>query len=91
MKFKTTLAALFSIMLLVVVAHGQGKGVDTQSSTIRDNGNSGTSGINGGTQRNGTAGSGIDFGAGKTKSVPALPNPYRLTARRDVMMNAIAD
>lgn len=91
MKFKTTLAALFSIMLLVVVAHGQGKGVDTQSSTIRDNGNSRTSGVNGGTQSNGTAGSGIDFGKGKGHATPLIPNPYRLTARRDVLMNAIAD
>jgi len=39
----------------------------------------------------GTTGSGINFGKDKTKVVPMLPNPYRLTARRDVIMKAVGD
>lgn len=91
MNFKTTIAAFFSVMVLVVVAHGQGQGVDRQSSTVRDGSNGRTPGVNGGNQSVGTAGSGIDFGKGKGREAPLIPNPYRLTARRDSIMNAIAD
>jgi hypothetical protein len=33
----------------------------------------------------------MDFGKGRTPDVPPLPNPYRLTARRDVILKAIED
>ena len=37
------------------------------------------------------AGRGIDFGKGRTPEVPPIPNPYRLAARRDVILNAIGE
>ena len=37
------------------------------------------------------AGRGIDFGSGKSTVAPPLPNPYRLTGRRDVIITAIQD
>ncbi len=36
-------------------------------------------------------GRGIDFGSGKTPEVPPLPNPYRIAARRDAILSAIAE
>jgi hypothetical protein len=33
----------------------------------------------------------MDFGKGKTTETPPLPNPYRLSGRRDVMVNAVQD
>jgi len=33
----------------------------------------------------------MDFGKGRTPVTPPLPNPYRLTARRDVLLTAIQD
>jgi hypothetical protein len=37
------------------------------------------------------AGRGIDFGKGRTPEVPSLSNPYRITARRDVILKAVED
>ena len=73
--------------LCTVTAMAQGKGVDKPSEHVRDSGTSGSNGIKTGT---GT-GRGIDFGAGRTPVVPPLPNPYRITARRDVIIKAVAD
>jgi len=39
----------------------------------------------------GTTGSGINFGRDKTPARAMLPNPYRMTARRDVLMKAVAE
>ena len=82
----------FASVLLIIVfsavsAWSQGKGVDKTSERVRD---SGTAGSNGSKTDTGT-GRGIDFGKGRTPEVPPLPNPYRLAARRDVILNAIAD
>jgi hypothetical protein len=33
----------------------------------------------------------MDFGKGRTPEAPPLPNPYRLSARRDVIMKAVQD
>lgn len=90
MKNKALLT-LFSIVLLAAGVQAQEKGVDTQSKTVRDNGNSRTPGVNGSNQGVGTNGSGINFGKDKTKTVPLIPNPYRLTARRDVILGAVAN
>jgi hypothetical protein len=81
-----------AILLLFIglgfpAAFGQGKGVDKTSEHVRDAGTAGSNGIKTGT---GT-GRGIDFGAGRTVEPPPLPNPYRLTARRDVILKAVAD
>jgi len=73
-----------------VVAFGQGKGVDTQSQRITDN-SSNKAPANNGTKQNVQTGPGINFGKDKTPEHQMLPNPYRLTARRDVIIRAVAD
>jgi len=82
----------FAVVMLIIglstlAARAQGKGVDKPSERVRDTGTAGSNGINTNTGR----GRGIDFGAGRTPVVPPLPNPYRLTARRDVILKAVAD
>jgi hypothetical protein len=66
------------------------KGVDKQNERVRDSGNDRTPANNGGKTDVGT-GRGIDFGRGRTPEVPPLPNPYRLTGRRDVIITAVQD
>jgi hypothetical protein len=86
--FMNRFAGVMLIMVLgAASAWSQGKGVDKTSERVRD---SGTAGSNG-TKTDTGAGRGIDFGAGRTPEVPPLPNPYRLVARRDVLLKAIAD
>jgi hypothetical protein len=81
-------ASLLLILLLSAIsAWAQGKGIDKTSERVRD---SGTAGSNGTKTTTGT-GPGFDFGGGRTPVVPPLPNPYRLTARRDVILKAVAD
>jgi len=84
---------LASVLLVVVFsAYGvcaQGKGVDKQSERVRD-GASRAPASNGSKTDVGT-GRGIDFGKGRTREVPPLPNPYRMSARRDVIIKAVAD
>lgn len=72
------------------IALGQGKGVDKSNERVRDSGSSRAPAINGGKTDIG-AGRGIDFGKGRTPEVPPIPNPYRLPARRDVILKAVED
>jgi len=39
----------------------------------------------------GTSKSGINFGKGKTPATVVLPNPYRMTARRDELLTAVTE
>jgi len=81
-------ASLLLILLVSAIsAWSQGKGIDKTSERVRD---SGTAGSNGTNTTTGT-GPGFDFGGGRTHPVLPLPNPYRLTARRDVILKAVAD
>jgi len=84
---------LVLILLFVgsVAAFGQGKGVDTQSQRISDNSSNKGAANNGAKTNVGTTGSGINFGKDKTREHALLPNPYRLTARRDVIIKAVAE
>lgn len=60
------------------------KGIDTQTQTIKQDGNR-----TNGTQRgNDAGGRSIDFG-GKARTRDALANPYKLNARRDVLLENI--
>jgi hypothetical protein len=77
------------VLLSAVCAWSQGKGVDKQSERVRDSANK--SAGNNGTKTDTGSGRGIDFGKGRTREVPPLPNPYRIAARRDVILKAIAD
>jgi hypothetical protein len=76
-------ASLFLVaMLSAGSAWPQSKGVDKTGERVRD----------AGTPKTDTgAGRGMDFGSGRTPKVPPLPNPYRLAARRDVILKAVAD
>jgi len=88
MKYFLALTFLF---VGSAVAFGQGKGVDSQSQRISDNSSNKAPANNGAKQDVGTRDSGINFGKGKTPGRTMLPNPYRLTARRDVLIKAVAE
>lgn len=91
MKSAGLLLTFFVVLLAPTCAFGQGKGVDTQSKRISDNSASKAPANNGTKQDVGTTGSGINFGKDKTQIIAMLPNPYRLTARRDVIIKAVTD
>jgi len=80
---------LFSIAFLVLVNTGvfaqvtpQVKGIDTQTQKIKDDTNKATS-------RSTDATKSINWGKDKTPVRERLPNPYRLTSRRDVLIETI--
>ena len=66
------------------------KGVDKQNERVRDSGTERTPANNGNKTDVGT-GRGFDFGRGRTREVPPLPNPYRLSGRRDVIIKGVQD
>ena len=78
---------LLIMMFSAVLAWSQGKGVDKTGERVRDTGTAGSNT----TKTDTGAGRGFDFGKGRTPDVPPIPNPYRLAARRDVILTAIAD
>ena len=65
------------------------KGVDKQNERVRDAGS--RTPANNGNKTDTGAGRGMDFGKDRTPEAPPLPNPYRLTGRRDVIITAIQD
>lgn len=85
---------LVSVLILLVtstsIAFAQGKGVDKSNERVRDTGSSRAPAING-TKTDVGSGRGMDFGKGRTPEVPPIPNPYRLPARRDAILKAVAD
>ncbi|MDX6612008.1 MAG: hypothetical protein QOD75_1194 [Blastocatellia bacterium] len=87
---KKSLQVVFVLIVATAIAHAQGKGVDKQNEKIRDAGSGSAPGSNGTKQDTGV-GRGMDFGRGRTPTVPPIPNPYRLSARRDVIVKAVAD
>jgi hypothetical protein len=91
MKRSAMISALLLSTVVVGPAFGQGKGVDKQNQKITDSSRGSGAGNNGTKQDTGTTGSGINFGKDKTKATVLLPNPYRFTARRDVLLKAITD
>ena len=66
------------------------KGVDKQNERVRDSGTDRTP-ANNGSKTDVGAGRGMDFGRGRTPETPPLPNPYRLTGRRDAIITAVQD
>ncbi len=84
---KITLTFLMLLVAATTNVYAQGKGVDDQNNRIRDAGRDRTPGTNGTKQDTGT-GRGINFGKGRTATVPIIPNPYRFTARRDAIIEA---
>lgn len=84
---------LTGVLLLMTfsasAAFAQGKGIDKSNERVRDSGSKAPA-SNGSKQDVGT-GRGMDFGKGRTPHVPALPNPYRIAARRDAILKAIEE
>ncbi len=83
---------IICVVLMVLVqfsSFGQGKGVDKQNERVRDSGSRAPA--SNGSKTDVGAGRGFDFGRGRTPNTPPLPNPYRLTARRDVIITAVQD
>ena len=80
---KTILASFASILLVCSAAFAQ-KGVDTQTQTIKSDGNKVTTRGNDATRS-------FDWGKGKTKVRDRLANPYKLASRRNVLIASIAD
>ncbi len=66
------------------------KGVDKQNERVRDSGSERTP-ANNGNKTDVGAGRGMDFGSGKSSATVPLANPYRLTGRRDVIINAVQE
>lgn len=66
------------------------KGVDKQNERVRDSGTDRTP-ANNGNKTDVGSGRGMDFGKGRTPEAPPLPNPYRLSGRRDVIINAVQE
>jgi len=91
MKYAVKLLALIFVAVGSTAAFGQGKGVDSQSQRISDNSSNKAPANNGAKTNVGTTGSGINFGKDKTRDRAMTPNPYRLTARRDVILRAVAE
>ena len=85
-KFVFMLLAIFGFAN--ITARAQEKGVDTQTDRIRDNSTNRAPASNGINQNVGS-GRGIDFGKGRTPVVVQIPNPYRFTGRRDVVISAV--
>jgi hypothetical protein len=83
-------SALILALICSLTAFAQGKGVDKNNERVRDTGGSRTP-ANNGTKTDVGAGRGIDFGSGRTPDTPPLPNPYRMTARRDAIITAVQE
>lgn len=85
---------LFIITLFLLsaftVSQAQEKGVDQQNDRIRDGGNNRQPAVNGGKNDTGV-GRGIDFGKGRTRTPPPLPNPYRFQVPNDVLAKAVQE
>lgn len=84
---------IFAILLLAlacIVCAAQEKGVDQQNDRIRDNGNNRQPAVNGSKTDTGV-GRGMDFGKGRTQTLPPIPNPYRFQVPNDVLAKAAAE
>ena len=86
---KLTLAVIMLAVATTTSAFAQGKGVDQNNTRINDGGTNRAPAVNGGKTNTGS-GRGIDFG-GRTPVVASIANPYRLTARRDVVTQAVEE
>jgi len=91
MKYRSAFIVVLLVLVNCSIAFAQEKGVDSQSQKARDTGNNRSAGVNGVKTDVGTSRSGINFGKDKTHETARLPNPYRFTARRDALLQAITD
>lgn len=77
------LASSICALVLAVSAYSQ-KGIDTQTQTIKSNGDKVTT-------RSNDVSRSLSWGKGKTKTRERLENPYKLNSRRDVLVESILD
>jgi hypothetical protein len=82
-SIKNFAAVLLATFALFAGAFAQ-KGVDTQTTTIKAEGNKVTTRGNDATRS-------FDWGKGKTQVRDRLPNPYKLNGRRDRLIETIAE
>lgn len=87
---KSVISTCFVLIVSAAGVYAQGKGVDQQSVRVRDSGSDSTPANNGAKQDTGS-GRGINFGKGRSPEIPLVPNPYRFTGRRDVLIQAVKD
>ena len=85
-----TLLAIALLFIAGTVCVAQEKGVDQQNDRIRDSSNNRQPAVNGSKTDTGV-GRGMDFGKGKTKAAPAVPNPYRFQVPNDVLSKAVQE
>ncbi len=85
---KHTIFLLSTLIIFSTVTFGQ-KGIDTQTERIKESGNTNNQQTN--NQTNNPTSRSFDWGKGKTKVRQPLANPYRLNARRDVLVGNIVD
>ncbi len=86
-RFSKVFMRILSLASLVILffctAVVAQKGIDTQTKTIKDETNKGTS-------RSTDVSRSFDWGKGKTEVRDRLPNPYKLNSRRDVLVETIS-
>ncbi len=85
-RMKKLLLSAAAIFIFSAFAFAQ-KGIDTQTNQIKQNGSQ----SNGTARPNDAGGRSIDWGKGKTKVREMLANPYRMNARRDVLIESVTD
>jgi hypothetical protein len=88
--FRITTGLILLLVCALSVFGQAAKGVDKQNERVRDSGTNRTP-ANNGAKTDVGAGRGIDFGRDRSREAPLLPNPYRITARRDALITAIQD
>lgn len=81
---KRNIISFFAVLVFASAASAQ-KGVDTQTRKIQDEGIKST----GTPQRSTEPSRSFDFGKGKTKTRDQLANPYRITSRRDALIENV--
>ncbi|HEY8560634.1 MAG TPA: hypothetical protein VIL74_09685 [Pyrinomonadaceae bacterium] len=86
-KFLFQTALIF--LLCAAVFGQQPKGVDTQNREIQGNTTNKSTQTTGNNSNNTPGGKTINWGEGKTKVREQLANPYRMNARRDVLIENV--
>ncbi len=88
--FRIAVGFLILIVCCIPLFAQAAKGVDKQNERVRDSGTD-RAPVNNGAKTDVGAGRGMDFGSGRTRETPPLPNPFRLTGRRDAIITAVQD
>lgn len=81
---RSSVAVILAVLSVGCISAFAQKGIDTQTQTIKGNGDKVTTRSNDVTRS-------FDWGKGKTKVRGRLANPYKLNARRDVLVESIVD